>query len=241
MKVLAIETATSVCGAAIVGDGKVLANRSLNIPHCHSEKIMTLIDEILHEAGLTLRDIDGIAVSAGPGSFTGLRVGVSTAKGLAFASGHPVSAVSTLEALAHNFAPHIELGEHDCCMPLIAARRGEVYAAAYTVRGDRLTCTMSPRVIGIETLPGVLNDYGTVFVGGDAAESIHASYPADPRMPLWARIVLVPEAVRLCDAGSVGLLGELQLIQGRLADASSLEPVYLQETFRVPDSQTLAS
>ena len=100
MIVLGIETATAVCAVALVDDDVVRAERRYEIPQAHSEKLMECVDDCLKSAGLALSSIDGIAISIGPGSFTGLRIGLSVAKGLAFATDKPVVGVPTLEALA---------------------------------------------------------------------------------------------------------------------------------------------
>src|SRR5712692_6734191 len=100
MIVLGIETATAVCGAAIVEDAGVRAEASIEAEHIHSEKLISLIDEALNRATIPFSSIDSVAVSIGPGSFTGLRIGLSVAKGLVYAGGKSLAAVSTLEALA---------------------------------------------------------------------------------------------------------------------------------------------
>ena len=102
MKILGIETATSVCAAAIVDDGDVLTEQWIEAQHSHSEKLITLIDKCLQTVNCELKSLAGIAVSIGPGSFTGLRIGLSVAKGLSYASGVPLVSIPTLKALAWN-------------------------------------------------------------------------------------------------------------------------------------------
>src|SRR5258706_14324961 len=102
MKILGIESATVVCAAAIIENGCVRSERTLIAPRIHSEKIISLIDESLDDANITPTELEGVAVSIGPGSFTGLRIGLSVAKGLAYALDKPIVAVPTLEALAAN-------------------------------------------------------------------------------------------------------------------------------------------
>jgi len=126
MKILAVDTATKSCSVAIVSNNKLLAEETLVSNQTHSKHLMDMINKVIGLSGLTVSDLDGFAVTRGPGSFTGLRIGISSIKGLAAASGKPVVSVSSLEALARQ-----------CCFssylicPLIDAHRGEVYCSRY--------------------------------------------------------------------------------------------------------------
>lgn len=127
MKILAIETATRLGGIAITDDSTgLIAEIRLNVQSTHSERLMTGVDYILYQSGLTISDIDFFALSIGPGSFTGLRIGLSTIKGLSHATGKPIVSVPTLEALAWSFP---------CCKfpvcTMLDARKKEVYAALF--------------------------------------------------------------------------------------------------------------
>jgi tRNA threonylcarbamoyladenosine biosynthesis protein TsaB len=127
MKILAIDTSTMLGGIAITDDSLgLIAEVRLNVKSTHSEKLMTEIDHILTQAGLTLSDMDVFAVAIGPGSFTGLRIGLSTVKGLSYATGKPIVSVPTLEALAWNF-PYCN---YPVCT-MLDARKKEVYAALF--------------------------------------------------------------------------------------------------------------
>jgi len=127
MKILAIDTSTMLGGIAITDDSLgLIAEVRLNVKSTHSERLMTEIDHILTQAGLTLSDMDVFAVAIGPGSFTGLRIGLSTVKGLSYATGKPIVSVPTLEALAWNF-PYCN---YPVCT-MLDARKKEVYAALF--------------------------------------------------------------------------------------------------------------
>ncbi len=126
MKVLGIDTSTMLGGIALLDEQMLIAETRLNVKVSHSERLMSEVALCLERTGLTLHDIDVFALAIGPGSFTGLRVGVSTVKGLAYATGKPVTAVSTLEAFAWNAA----FCRHPVC-PLLDARKKEVYGAVY--------------------------------------------------------------------------------------------------------------
>src|SRR3990172_456108 len=126
MRVLAVETSTLAGGAAIVDGDRVVGQYLLDVSVTHSERLMVAIDRLLGDAGWAPRDLDGLAVAIGPGSFTGLRIGLSTVKGLAFALSIPVAAVPTLDAMAATL-PFAAL---PVC-PVLDARKHEVYASLY--------------------------------------------------------------------------------------------------------------
>src|SRR5512142_395937 len=132
MMLLGIETATTVCAAAVVRDGELLAEELVDERNVHAERLMGMIDAAFRRSGTTLEQMAGLAVSIGPGSFTGLRIGLSVAKGLVYASGKPLLPVPTLQALAQKAAgaPGTADGE-ESILPVLDARRGDVYCALY--------------------------------------------------------------------------------------------------------------
>ncbi len=131
MNILAIDTSTMALSCAITSNDKVVAEFSLFSGMTHSERLMPLVDSLLDSAGMEVSDIDIYAATIGPGSFTGLRIGISTVKGLAFASGKLVAPVSSLDALCEN----ISASRYDIC-PIIDARKGEVFGALYKKEKD---------------------------------------------------------------------------------------------------------
>ena len=132
MRVLALETSTLAGGVALCEDGRVVGLSLLNVALTHSERLMSMVDRLLEDCRWTLGQVQGLAVSIGPGSFTGLRVGAATVKGLALALGLPVAAVPTLDALAAN----LPFADAPVC-PLLDARKGEVYVCLLPVDGAR--------------------------------------------------------------------------------------------------------
>ena len=142
LRILAIETATRTGGVAIVEGNEVRGSLVLNTSKTHSERLLKAVDFLLGECTLKIADMDGIAVSLGPGSFTGVRIGLACAKGLAFASEKPLVGVSTLEALALRSAETKIL-----LCPIIDARRGEIFGAGYhfDVANCRLISVLPPR------------------------------------------------------------------------------------------------
>lgn len=130
--ILNIETATEVCSVALAEKGKLLSIRESVSGYTHSENITVFINEVVREAGVSLNNIDAVAVSKGPGSYTGLRIGVSTAKGLCFALDKPLLAVNTLLSLTNNFLTrNPKLESRNLLCPMLDARRMEVYCALY--------------------------------------------------------------------------------------------------------------
>jgi len=132
MKILAIETATLMGGVALTTQEGVQAEYRLNVRSTHSEQLMPSVDRVLKASNISLQEIDAFAVSIGPGSFTGLRIGLSTAKGFAIVTGRPILPVSTLEALAYG----LPFSTHPIC-PLLDARKGEVYTALFQFNGTK--------------------------------------------------------------------------------------------------------
>src|ERR1700744_6114027 len=141
--ILQIETATTVCSVALAKDGKTLAFKQVDQRNIHAEVITVFIEELLVETGFHYRDIDAIAVSCGPGSYTGLRIGVSTAKGLCYALEKPLIAIETLESMAHGIIDNpTQLSTFNLqpstlllLCPMIDARRMEVYTAIFNANG----------------------------------------------------------------------------------------------------------
>ena len=129
MKILALETSAKAVSAAVSEDGRILAAGYQDTGLTHSRTLMPIVEHILQNTGLTMADVDAVAVAAGPGSFTGIRIGVSAAKGLAFAADKPAIAVSTLAAMARNAA--FAGGLVICAMD---ARRNQIYNALFAVR-----------------------------------------------------------------------------------------------------------
>lgn len=132
--ILNIETSTSVCSVAIGKEGKVISSIETAEQNTHASKLTLFIEEVLKETGLKIRDLDAIAVSSGPGSYTGLRIGYSTAKGLCYAADKPLITVSTLQALAYGAKSLRNDDEKTFYCPMIDARRMEVYCSLYDSR-----------------------------------------------------------------------------------------------------------
>ncbi len=213
MKILAVDTTAVTVTAAICEDGATLSLFTLNTSKNHGEMLLPMLDVQLKPLGLTLDDIDLFAVSVGPGSFTGVRVGVSTVKGLAF-DGKPCVAVSSLEALAENLR-----GVDELVVPVMDARRSQLYTAIFR-DGERL---MDDSLITAAELNAKLNEIGgTVRFVGDG-------YKVARTLIDYPNIAETPEFCRYQNAASVAAVGYRMYLDGRgVMSAAELAPLYLR-------------
>ncbi len=217
MFILGIETSTKTGSVAVVSENGVIAQYSLNIEVTHSERLMSTVDRVLKDSGIALADMDGFAVAIGPGSFTGLRIGLAAVKGLAFATGKPVAAVPTLKALAWN----LPQATHPVC-PLLDARKNEVYAALYHYQGPELVQLMLETNIPISELAAKIS--GVVLFTGEASRL----YRGAIELAMGERAQFAPMTACLPSAAAVGEIGLGMLQNGEQIDPDSLVPLYIR-------------
>ncbi len=214
--ILTIDTATTACSVALVKDGTVQALRENNQGLNHSVLLAPYIDALLREHRLEVRDLDAIAVSMGPGSYTGLRIGVSTAKGLCFGAGIPLIAVPTLRALARAVADRT--GEDVLYCPMLDARRMEVYTALFDRHNHPLPPTRA-EIITPDSFAEELADRTVYFFGNGS----------DKARPLLtsphARFIPGVET----SAAHLAPLAEQLFREGEFADTAYFEPFYLKD------------
>ena len=219
MKILALETSAKAVSAAVSEDGKILCSCYQDTGLTHSRTLMPIVEHILKNTGLTVADMDAIAVAAGPGSFTGIRIGVAAAKGLAFAADKPAVGVSTLAAMARNVA--FCDGLVICAMD---ARRQQVYNALFEAKDGQLTRLTPDRAIALEELAEELRSAPRPkTVVGDGAKLCLAHLTA-AGIPCR----LAPAHLVMQNAMSVALEAEAMAAEGKLVSAQALEPVYLR-------------
>jgi tRNA threonylcarbamoyladenosine biosynthesis protein TsaB len=169
--ILQIETATTSCSVALASNASVLAVKELNARNIHAEVITLYIEEVMAAAGKKLGELDAVAVSCGPGSYTGLRIGVSTAKGLCFALDKPLIAVNTLAAMAKGFIDQQRGNVDDGLLlcPMIDARRMEVFTAVYDGSGNEVKPT-SAEIIDENSFSDLLDKSRMIFFGDGAGK-----------------------------------------------------------------------
>jgi tRNA threonylcarbamoyladenosine biosynthesis protein TsaB len=217
---LAIETATDVCSVALLLDGEVVATSEVFLPRSHAAHLVPAAQDVLRRVGVTGRDLDVIAVSAGPGSFTGLRIGVSAAKGFAFAAGASLVAVPSLDALAWSVVGLIP--PDDLLIAAFPSRREEAFAAAYRTFDGQIEVVSAPQAIRLDDMESWLPVVrGRLWVAGEAAALVATSLPRETS-------VLDSSVVRP-RAETVGRLGWLQWEGGQVEDVATFEPAYLKE------------
>ena len=164
--ILGIDSSAVTAGCALYENGKIIAEQFLNNGHTHSETMLPMVESMLNNAGVTLADLECIAVTAGPGSFTGLRIGIAAVKGMAVGAKKPCIAVSTLEAVAYNFMGF------DCVVcACMDARCGQVYNALFKAEGGIVSRLCRDRAIRAEELSRELSGIdGKIILAGDGAE-----------------------------------------------------------------------
>jgi tRNA threonylcarbamoyladenosine biosynthesis protein TsaB len=217
MLVLGIESSTMQGGVGLVGEAGLVAEYTLNVEVTHSERLLPALDRLLTDAGVGLDALGGLAVSIGPGSFTGLRIGLSTAKGLAYATGLPVVGVPTLEVLAWS-VPYAAV---PVC-PVLDARKQEVYAALFRYEHGALVTVMAAAALAPEALCARIRR-PTLFLGDGLAE-----YGELFRRLLGTKVLVPPVASRGARPASVADLGRQRLLRGERDALEALVPLYLR-------------
>ena len=219
MRILAIETATKTVGLALLEEEKVLAEMHLDLGRHHAEVLLPALDQLFRISGLNLEQIDLLACSVGPGSFTGVRIGISSIKGLALATGKPVVGVSTLEALAMN-AGNVPQG----ICPMLDARKDQVYCGLYRMGIDGLPEAALPeRLADVDAWLGAMTDEAILFLGDGALryeKRIHERFPG--------RFRLGQGGQHHPRASAVGLIGRSRYREGSILDPLTFTPRYLR-------------
>lgn len=226
MKILAIESSSLVASVAIVEDDTVVAEYTINYKKTHSQTLLPMIDEICRITDYRLEDIDAIAVSAGPGSFTGLRIGSATAKGLGLALKKPLIHIPTVEAMAYNF-----YDTEKYIVPIMDARRSQVYTGIYAFErqegksGFGMHTLREPCAIDIREILKELNEQGqeVIFVG-DGIPVFQAVIEENLRVPF----AFAPAHLNRQRAAAVAALAAVYYEEGRLVSAKEHKPEYLR-------------
>ena len=216
-RIIYIETSTALCSTALSVDGRIVSERR-DSERRHASLTAPFVKEMLDEQGLSVKDCDAVCVGMGPGSYTGLRVGVSTAKGLCFGAGIPMIAVGSLDTLVWQAIGRGLLP--DGCrhiVPMIDARRMEVYTAVFSVDGSQITET-EPKVVDAGSFSDILSEGPVLFIGDGASKC--------------SPVLTSPNAffVQACpEASSMLVPAEKKLAVSLFEDTAYFEPFYLKE------------
>lgn len=224
MKILAIETSTMLGGIAIMDESLLIAESRLNVKSTHSERLMTEIEHCLKQSGIKISDIDIFAVATGPGSFTGLRIGLSTVKGFSYATGKQIVSVPTLEALAWNF-PY---SRHPVCT-MLDARKKEVYASLFKWEGENFTrlineTSAKPEEFARDALR-VTHDDKFIFAGEGAA-----LYRDKIIEVMGEKAIFASPEKTVPSPANVAVLGFKKAKAGEFSEPISLIPMYIRKS-----------
>ena len=203
MKILAIESSGTTASVAVATQDKVIAQYSVNDKMTHSQTLLPMINEIMNFTKMSVDELDVIGVSAGPGSFTGLRIGSATAKGIALAKNIPVVTVPTLEAMAYNY-----FGYDKLVCPMLDARRDRVFAALYSFNGESFDVIHDQDVDEIETVAGWINEQVKELL------SVNCTF--------------APPHMRYQSAASVAMLTKKMFEEGKMTKGHFHKPIYLR-------------
>lgn len=219
MNILAIECSASPVSAAIINDGKIVGYAYSDIKLTHSQTLFPIIQNVLSSARLSFSDIEAVSVSTGPGSFTGLRIGIACAKGLAEPKRLKCVGVSTLLSAAYMFK-----GEHAVICPVIDARCSQVYCALFEVDGENITRICEDKAVMIEDLSKVLTgiDDKPIILCGDAAASVLDATNNQSNIKLATPSLMMQNAI------GVGLYANKAIKENNYSDSEELMPMYLK-------------
>lgn len=220
MKILAIESASITASCAISEDGNLLGEYTLNHKKTHSEKLMPLIESLMNELALKIQDIDIIAISEGPGSYTGLRIGAAIAKSMAFAVNIPIANVPTTKSLAGNIYDLEKL-----IVPVMDAKAGRIYTGIYRWDKDNLQTVKEQFPCNIDELIEILNEYKEqVIFNGDGS----VNYKKIIEEKLNRKSFFAPNKFNNLNASTLASISYQMALKGELIHASDFKPQYLR-------------
>ncbi len=219
--ILNIDTATPVCSVALARDGKLLALREKNEKNIHAEVLNNFVMEVIAEVGCSLSDLDAVAVSKGPGSYTGLRIGVSSAKGLCYSLDKPIIGIGTIDSMAQFAAQELkgQFNENDLFIPMIDARRMEVYGAFYNHKLEAKT-EVKPHILDENSfLEETKNNH--IILTGDGAAKCQEIFKERDEIKIYPDIH--------CSSRGMLQLSEEAFNKQDFEDVAYFEPFYLKE------------
>lgn len=212
-KILCLETATGICSVSLSHNGKTIALAETDKGFSHASTLTILIQKCLDEVNLTLKGVDAVALSQGPGSYTGLRIGVSVAKGICFALNKPMIAIDTLEALAWACANEEKQDVHYC--PMIDARRMEVYTAMYNLRNEEEQ-SVNALIIESNAFEDTFTKKETIIFCGNGAEKCKPILTSP-----FAKFSPI-----ICSAKHLSFLAKKYFDESKFCDVAYFSPLY---------------
>lgn len=220
MKILGLDSSGLVASVAIVCDDNMLGEYTVNYKKTHSQTLLPMLDEVAKMIELDLNSIDAIAIAGGPGSFTGLRIGSATAKGLGLALNKPIINVPTVDALAYNLVGHAGL-----VCPLMDARRNQTYTGLYSFDGNEMEVLKEQCAVGIDEIISIVNQFEQpVTFLGDGVPVFQEYIAENCSVPY----TFAPAHVNKQRAGVVAALGMKYFAEGRSETAAEHKPEYLR-------------
>ncbi|CAN5151278.1 tRNA (adenosine(37)-N6)-threonylcarbamoyltransferase complex dimerization subunit type 1 TsaB [soil metagenome] len=222
MNLLLIESATSICSVALSRNGKIISSREINETNRHAELLTVFCEEVVAEGKITFKDLDAVAVSKGPGSYTGLRIGVSVAKGICYALNIPLIAIGTLEAMANGMKAEAKPG--DLLIPMLDARRMEVYCAVYDYEGNEIQ-QVTPLILDE-------NSFTEIIYSRPPSPAPRPAFSGDGMPKAKELLSKFPNAVFTdsgnCSAKNMMALAENKFRLKDFEDVAYFEPFYLK-------------
>jgi tRNA threonylcarbamoyladenosine biosynthesis protein TsaB len=219
MIALAIDTCSTICAVALVRDNNVIGKFFIDIKNYHDEKLMGMVDALLQSCTVSIDDIDGYIVAIGPGSFTGIRIGMSVAKGFAIAKEKPIVGISSLDGLAWNFFYNYECTQDEILYSIIDAQRDEVFCSGY-VFDAQIKRVSDYKCLSLQELKDKIEDSATFI--GDAVEKVK-TYLGNSDYSYVTGITNKNDVV------SIALLGYNKLLNFDGDDLLNLEPLYIKD------------
>ncbi len=221
MKILSIECSATPCSVAISEGGKILASAFTNVRLTHSQTLMPMVESVLKSSLININEIEGFAVSVGPGSFTGVRIGISAVKGMAQANNLPCAAVSSLETMAHNYS------DTDCFVcAVMDARCNQVYNGIFSIEKGNVNRICEDRAIVIDELIPKLCDLSKngkpIYIVGDGAEVFF------PYVREITNVYIADEHRRFQNATGVAVVAEKVFSEKKTLNVAELQPKYLR-------------
>lgn len=220
MKILAIDSSGLVASVAIVTEDTMLAEYTVNFKKTHSQTLLPMLQEIVKMVELDMGEVDGIAVSGGPGSFTGLRIGSATAKGLGLALGKPIISVPTVDGLAYNL-----FGTDKLICPMMDARRNQVYTGLYCFKGNELHKILDQRAVSVEEIIEEINqrEQDVIYLGDGSRV-----YEEIIKEKTKITYQFAPVHMNRQRAGAIGALAIQYYNSNQIEKATQHQPIYLR-------------